>query len=210
MRIVCHNGRSYGPLANSCSASYQLLGSRYRQHGSTCQIWDARAKEQVPGASFKWGHQKQLCNDRIRRQVFDPQYYSISHAVLTFCVVASSDATNLHNTQATWLSSSTLSLSGHKWWISGAGDPRTSVHIVLAVTDPNNPSAYKRHSLLLVEPTQKGVKIVRPMMVMGYDDAPEGHCEVVYDNVQVDLVKGIVGGKEGLGRGFEMLQARLG
>ncbi|AFR97530.2 acyl-CoA dehydrogenase [Cryptococcus neoformans C23] len=124
--------------------------------------------------------------------------------------VASSDATNLHNTQATSLSSSTLSLSGHKWWISGAGDPRTSVHIVLAVTDPKNPSAYKRHSLLLVEPKQKGVKIVRPMMVMGYDDAPEGHCEVIYDNVEVDLVKGVVGGKEGLGRGFEMLQARLG
>lgn len=141
---------------------------------------------------------------------FDPQYYDISHAELTFCVVASSDATNLHNTQATLSSSSTLSLSGHKWWISGAGDPRTSVHIVLAVTDPNNPSAYKRHSLLLVEPTQKGVKIVRPMMVMGYDDAPEGHCEVIYDNVQVDLVRGVVGGKEGLGRGFEMLQARLG
>ncbi|KAE8539005.1 hypothetical protein D1P53_005375 [Cryptococcus gattii VGV] len=140
----------------------------------------------------------------------NPQHYSISHAVLTFCVVASSDATNLHNTQATLSSSSTLSLSGHKWWISGAGDPRTSVHIVLAVTDPNNPSAYKRHSLLLIESRQKGVNIVRPMMVMGYDDAPEGHCEVIYDNVQVDLVRGVVGGKEGLGRGFEMLQARLG
>lgn len=48
------------------------------------------------------------------------------------------------------------------------------------------------------------------MMVLGYDDAPEGHCEVIYDNVEVDLVKGVVGGKDGLGRGFEMLQARLG
>jgi acyl-CoA dehydrogenase len=48
------------------------------------------------------------------------------------------------------------------------------------------------------------------MMVFGYDDAPEGHCEVRYNNVKVDLESGIVGGKAGLGRGFEIIQARLG
>ena len=53
------------------------------------------------------------------------------------------------------------------------------------------------------------MNIVRPMQVMGYDDAPEGHCEVIYDNVPVaqDM---IVEGKDGLCRGFEMIQARLG
>ncbi|WVQ75974.1 hypothetical protein IAR50_005610 [Cryptococcus sp. DSM 104548] len=126
--------------------------------------------------------------------------------------VASSDASNLHNTIASLPSPSSpyYSLSGHKWWISGAGDPRTAIHIVVAITDPSNPSPYKRHSLLLVEPKQLGVKVVRPMKVYGYDDAPEGHCEVVYDNVQVDKNKAVVGGPAGLGRGFEMLQARLG
>ena len=48
------------------------------------------------------------------------------------------------------------------------------------------------------------------MMVLGYDDAPEGHCEVRYANVKVDQETGVVGGKAGLGRGFEMIQARLG
>jgi acyl-CoA dehydrogenase len=78
------------------------------------------------------------------------------------------------------------------------------------VTDPSNPSPHKRHSLILVPPSIAGVKIVRPMTVFGYDDAPEGHCEVVYDNATVSVEDGIVGGKAGLGRGFEIIQARLG
>lgn len=88
-----------------------------------------------------------------------------------------------------------------KQWISGAGDPRNKIHIVLAVTDPSNPSPHKRHSLVIVEPSQQGVKIVRPMTVFGYDDAPEGHCEVVYKDVRVP-VSSVVGGKDGLGKGF--------
>jgi acyl-CoA dehydrogenase len=89
-------------------------------------------------------------------------------------------------------------------WISGAGDPRNAIHIVLAVTDPTNPSPHKRHSLILVEPSAKGVNVVRPMMVFGYDDAPEGHCEVLYDGVKLDVESGVVGGRAGLGRGFEV------
>ncbi|WWC86845.1 uncharacterized protein L201_001724 [Kwoniella dendrophila CBS 6074] len=125
--------------------------------------------------------------------------------------VASSDATNLRNTTALPDSSNkALRVNGHKWWITGAGDPRNIIHIVLAVTDPNNPSPHKRHSLVLVDPRAKGVKIVRPLTVFGYDDAPEGHCEVVYDNVEIDVDSGVVGGRQGLGRGFEIIQARLG
>ncbi|WWD07608.1 hypothetical protein V865_005709 [Kwoniella europaea PYCC6329] len=124
--------------------------------------------------------------------------------------VASSDATNLRNTTALPSSSGKLSVKGHKWWITGAGDPRNVIHIVLAVTDPKNPSPHKRHSLVLVDPRSKGVKIVRPLTVFGYDDAPEGHCEVVYDGVEIDVDSGVVGGKAGLGRGFEIVQARLG
>ncbi|WWC59540.1 uncharacterized protein I303_102096 [Kwoniella dejecticola CBS 10117] len=125
--------------------------------------------------------------------------------------VASSDATNIRNTTA--LPSSNpdkLVVKGHKWWITGAGDPRNAIHIVLAMTDPQNPSPHKRHSLVLVDPRSKGVKIVRPLTVFGYDDAPEGHCEVVYDGVEVDVDSGVVGGLAGLGKGFEIIQARLG
>jgi hypothetical protein len=94
-------------------------------------------------------------------------------------------------------------------WISGAGDPRNAIHIVLAVTDPSNPSPHKRHSLILVEPSTKGVNVVRPMMVFGYDDAPEGHCEVLYENCQLDVESGVVGGRAGLGRGFEVCSLNL-
>ncbi len=87
-------------------------------------------------------------------------------------------------------------------WISGAGDPRNAVHIVLAVTDPSNPSAHKRHSLVLVDPKAKGVEVVRPMTVFGFDDAPEGHCEMRYRDVKLDVESAVVGGKAGLGMGF--------
>lgn len=95
-------------------------------------------------------------------------------------------------------------------WISGAGDPRNAIHIVLAVTDPSNPSPHKRHSLILVPTSNPGLKVVRPLTVFGYDDAPEGHCEVIYNNAVVSVEDGTVGGKAGLGRGFEIIQARLG
>ena len=64
--------------------------------------------------------------------------------------------------------------------------------------------------MVVVDPKQKGVNVVRPLTVFGYDDAPEGHCEVKYENVQLDVDNGVVGGRAGLGRGFEMIQARLG
>lgn len=56
----------------------------------------------------------------------------------------------------------------------------------------------------MVDPKAPGVKLVRPVTVFAYDDAPEGHFEVQYDNVKVDAEKGVVGGKAGLGRGFEV------
>lgn len=123
--------------------------------------------------------------------------------------VASSDASNLRNTVAT-RQGDKLILRGHKWWISGAGHPRNEVHLVVAVTDPTNPSKHKRHSLLLVDPKAPGVEIVRPLTVFGYDSAPKGHCEIVYNNVVLDPKTAVIGGEAYLGRGFEMLQARLG
>ncbi|KAL1411470.1 hypothetical protein Q8F55_002428 [Vanrija albida] len=122
--------------------------------------------------------------------------------------IASSDASNLRNTTAV-RKGNKLILNGHKWWISGAGDPRCAVHIVVAVTDPNNADKYKRHSIFIVDTKLPGVEVVRPMTIMGYDDAPEGHCEVIYNNVELDL-DDVAGGQQNLGRGFEMLQARLG
>ena len=85
-------------------------------------------------------------------------------------------------------------------YISGAGDPRTKVHLVLGKSDPNNANAYKQQSVVIVPADAPGVKVVRQMMVMGYDDAPEGHSEIIYDNVRVPLGNLVLG----WGRGFEV------
>jgi acyl-CoA dehydrogenase len=91
-------------------------------------------------------------------------------------------------------------------WISGAGDPRCKVHIVMGKSAPDHADPYKRQSVVIVPTDTPGVRLVRPMTVFGYDDAPEGHYEVIYDNVRVPLSNLVLG----WGCGFEIIQGRLG
>ncbi|KAG7097265.1 hypothetical protein E1B28_004631 [Marasmius oreades] len=118
--------------------------------------------------------------------------------------VASSDATNIRTSIKR--EGDEIVINGHKWWISGAGDPRCKLHLVLGKSDPGNESAYHQQSIVIVPTDTPGIKIVRPMTVFGYDDAPEGHCEVIYDNVRVPLSNLVLG----WGKGFEIIQGRLG
>ncbi|KAH9978065.1 acyl-CoA dehydrogenase [Lactifluus volemus] len=118
--------------------------------------------------------------------------------------VASSDATNIRTSIRQ--EGDEIVVNGHKWFISGAGDPRTKVHLVLGKSDPNNSSAYHQQSVVIVPADAPGVKVIRQMMVLGYDGAPEGHSEIIYDNVRVPLSNLVLG----WGRGFEIIQGRLG
>jgi len=118
--------------------------------------------------------------------------------------VASSDATNieLSITQEAdeWV------LNGRKWFITGALYERCKIFIVMGKSDPENPSRHKQQTQVLVPKETPGLSIIRPLTTLGYDDAPLGHAELVFENVRVPLENVLLGE----GRGFEIAQGRLG
>jgi acyl-CoA dehydrogenase len=117
--------------------------------------------------------------------------------------VASSDATNIC-TRAE-LDGDEWVINGEKHWISGAGDPRCKIMIVMVKTDPDAPK-HQQQSQILVPLDTPGVQILRPMHVFSMDDAPHGHMQLRLDNVRVPKDNIILGP----GRGFEISQGRLG
>ena len=117
--------------------------------------------------------------------------------------VASSDATNI-STRAV-LDGDEWVISGEKFYISGAGDSRCKIMIVMVVTDTDAPK-HTRQSQILVPMETEGVEVVRPMTVFGKDDAPHGHMHIKFHNVRVPESNIILG----RGRGFEISQGRLG
>ena len=118
--------------------------------------------------------------------------------------VASSDATNIQmrieRDGGEWV------LNGRKWFITGAMNQRSKILIVMGKSDPENANRHKQQTQILVPKDTKGVNLIRPLTTLGYDDAPFGHAEIVFDDVRVPLENALLGE----GRGFEIAQGRLG
>ncbi len=118
--------------------------------------------------------------------------------------VASSDATNIElkikKEGDEWV------INGRKWFITGAMYELTKIFIVMGKSDPENPDRHLQQTQLLVPKDTPGIKLVRPLTTLGYDDAPIGHAEILFDNVRVPLENILLGE----GRGFEVAQSRLG
>lgn len=117
--------------------------------------------------------------------------------------VASSDATNIESSIVR--DGDVYILNGRKWWSTGGGDARCKLSIFMGKTDPSA-AKHLQQSMILVPMDTPGVTVKRMLNAMGYDDAPNGHAEIMFENVRVPVSNILLGE----GRGFEIAQGRLG
>ena len=117
--------------------------------------------------------------------------------------LASSDARNISCSAV--LDGEEWVINGEKYYISGAGDPRCKIMIVMVKTNPDA-AAHLQQSQILVPIETPGVEILGPMLVFGHDDAPHGHMHLRFNDVRVPKENVLLGE----GRGFEISQLRLG
>lgn len=188
-------GAGFSNLEYGLMAEY-LGKSRTASEATNCAAPDTGNMEVLA----KYGTEEQ------KRRWLDPllQGKIRSAFLMTEPQVASSDATNIELSIVR--DGDSYVLNGQKWWSSGAGDPRCEIYIVLGKTDPKNSNKYKQQSVILVPHNTPGITIHRMLSVFGYDDAPHGHGHISFNNVRVPASNMVLGE----GRGFEIIQGRLG
>ncbi|KAK0383494.1 hypothetical protein NLU13_9405 [Sarocladium strictum] len=170
--------------------------SRYASEACNCSAPDTGNMEVLArygNDAQKAQYLKPLMEGKIR-----------SAFLMTEPQVASSDATNIE--LSIRREGNEYVLDGQKWWSSGAGDPRCSIYIVMGKSDPDNKDPYRQQSVVLVPADTPGITIHRMLKVYGYDDAPHGHGHLSFNNVRVPVSNMVLGE----GRGFEIIQGRLG
>ncbi|MDQ6628894.1 MAG: acyl-CoA dehydrogenase family protein [Pseudomonadota bacterium] len=190
------SGREFG-LSNSDYAPLAEIMGRvpWSSEVFNCSAPDTGNMETIErygSAEMKQAWLEPLLDGKIR-----------SAFAMTEPAVASSDATNI--AARIERQGDEYVINGRKWWTSGAGDPRCKIVVFMGKTDTDAPR-HSQQSMVLVPMETKGITIVRPLSVFGYDDAPHGHMEVTFDDVRVPVGNILLGE----GRGFEIAQGRLG
>ena len=191
----------YSPVDGLSNVEYQPLAEMMGRVIWSPEIFNCNAPDSGNiEVLMKYGSEKQ------KKQWLTPLLEGDirSSYAMTEPDVGSSDATNIQ-TKITkkddhWV------VSGRKWFITGAMSERTRLFIVMGKSNPDNPDRYRQQTQVLVPRDTNGVNVVRPLTTLGYDDAPIGHAEVLFDNVKVPISNVLLGE----GRGFEIAQGRLG